>query len=142
MTDEGSQQGFGQLIEQAKSGALSLRADPAAFIALAKALNNRMNEIRDIQRAIRNIFDQQDWGLGEKSEYLTSAQTIVQRFREKAMTGPNNAFDILDGHFKVATDLQSTLNTIRERYEQTDAEFAARFKELQWAQRPEHGGGR
>ncbi|WP_405161512.1 hypothetical protein OG203_35045 [Nocardia sp. NBC_01499] len=141
MEDEGHPV-FGPLIEQAKAGSLSLKADPAAFIALEKACQDHLDEIGDIQRVIRKIYEQQEWGIGERSDLLTSAQTMVRRFREKAMTGPNNAYDTLEDHYRVATELQALFQSIRERYEQTDAEFAARFKELKFAQRPEHGGGR
>lgn len=142
MTDDGTHPVFGPLIEQAKTGALSLKADPAAFIALEKACTERKAQIRDIQRLLRSIHQQEVWGLGERSDLLTSAQIMVRRFRDKAMTGPNNAYDTLEDHFRVATELQALFQSIRERYEQADAEFAARFKELTLAQRPEHGGGR
>ncbi|WP_433662684.1 hypothetical protein ACQPW1_11370 [Nocardia sp. CA-128927] len=142
MTDDGASPVFGPLIEQAKTGALSLKADPAAFIALEKACTERKAQIRDIQRLIRSIHEQEVWGVGERSDLLTSAQTLVRRFREKAMTGPNNAYDTLEDHYRVATELQDLFQSIRERYEETDVEFAARFKELKFAQRPEHGGGR
>jgi len=142
MSEARSGQGFVSLIEQAKIGALSLTADPAAFIVLDKACQSHMDEIRGIQRIVRKISEQELWGLGEQSAVLTSAQTMVQRFREKAMSGPNNAYDTLEGHYQVAGELQTLFRTIRERFEQTDAAFAARFKELKLAQRPEHGGGR
>ncbi|MFI6045318.1 hypothetical protein ACIA8C_27060 [Nocardia sp. NPDC051321] len=142
MTDDSGGPVFGPLIEQAKSGSLALTADPAAFITLDKACEERKTQIRDIQRVIRKIYEAELWGVGERSDLLTSAQTLVRRFREKAMTGPNNAFDTLEGHYEAASDLQALFQSIRERYEQTDTEFAARFKELKLAQRPEHGGGR
>ncbi|MFI9505541.1 hypothetical protein [Nocardia sp. NPDC052566] len=142
MADESAAQVFGPMIEKAKTGGVSLKVDPAVFLTLDKAMDRRMSELRQIQAIVNTIGESQSWGLGESAPPLTSAQTIVQRFRQKASNGANNAFDTLEGHYKAAEQLQTLFRTIRERFEQTDQAFAARFHELKLAQRPEHGGGR
>lgn len=142
MVDNSGREVFGPLVEGAKTGAVSLKVDPAVFLALDKALEHRKTELRLIRATVQKIAEQESWGLGEKSEHLTSAQTIVSRFRQKAVGGANNAKDTLDGHWQAADELQALFRTIRERFEQTDTAFAQRFKELKLAQRPDHGGGR
>ena len=128
------------LIAQAQSGALSLNADPAAFVALEKTMTERMQRISIIQQDIRMVAEQETWGLGEASAVLTSAQTLVRRFREKADSGPNNAVTALESHLVAAEEMLSLFRTIRQRYEETDAAFAARFKELAVAQGLDIGG--
>ncbi|KZM69780.1 hypothetical protein IU500_13905 [Nocardia terpenica] len=142
MADDDAQGVFGPLVDQARNGGVSLRVDPATFVALDRALVQRKKEIRQIQMIIQDIHDQETWKIGEGSQYLTSAKTMVQSFREKAASGANNADATLEEHFRVADELQTLLRTIRERYEQTDADFAAKFRAAESAHRPEGGGGR
>ncbi|MFE3445007.1 hypothetical protein ACFXNW_18400 [Nocardia sp. NPDC059180] len=142
MTDEDRSQVFRPLIEQARTGEVSLAVDPATFLALDRAMLQRKNEIFDIMQVIRKVAEQESWGLGEKSPHLTSAQTIVERFRGKAMNGPNNAYDVLKGHLQIANDMQTLFRTIRERLESTDSEFAAAFRAAAAAHQPETGSPR
>ncbi|MFB7877089.1 hypothetical protein ACFC06_17685 [Nocardia sp. NPDC056064] len=125
---------IGNLIEQVESGNLSLRADAATFVVLEKACEERIFKIAQIKSAIRAVADQEVWGIGEQAAVLTSAQTLVRRFREKAADGPNNAYDTLEGHRVAAEELLTLFRTIRKSYEVSDAEFAAKFKELASAQ--------
>jgi hypothetical protein len=142
MTDVDVQKIFGPLIEQAKTGEISLNVDPHAFLLLDKALEKRKLDILNIQQYVRDVHNQEIWKIGETSEVLTSAKAMVKAFREKAADGPNNAFDTLDAHLQIADELQTLFRTIRERYEQTDADFAAKFQAAKLAQRPDSGGGR
>lgn len=140
MIEDTSRVAFGPLIERAQTGSLSLNADPAAFFALEQACADSLAQIERIQQLLRGIYEHESWGLGERSEVLTSAQILVRRFREKAMNGPNNAFDTLAGHYRAVSDLQTLFRTIRASYEETDAEFAARFRQLQLDQQTEGNG--
>jgi hypothetical protein len=122
---------FGPLIEQAKTGAVALKADPQAFLELDKALDKRKNDIQAVQQIVRQVHDHPTWGLGEQATVLTSAHTIVQRFRDKGADGANNAYDTLQDHWQAADELQTLFRTIREQLQQTDADFAARFRTAQ-----------
>ncbi|MFE3545400.1 hypothetical protein ACFXK0_20760 [Nocardia sp. NPDC059177] len=131
-----------ELVTQAENGNLSLDADPAAFVALEKAMSTRIVQLGVIQQKIRKVAEQEIWGLGESSAVLTSAQTLVRRFREKADGGPNNAVAVLESHLTAADELRTLFRTIRQRLEEADADFAAKFKELAVAQGLDVGGDR
>ncbi|MFF0488357.1 hypothetical protein ACWDSJ_00545 [Nocardia sp. NPDC003482] len=126
--------GFGPLIEQARAGAVSLKADPEAFLALDRAMRKRKSDIEAIQRLTRSVAQHESWGLGEQASVLTSAQAMVRRFREKAAGGPASATETLQSHWQVADELQTLFRAIRERLEQTDADFAARIRAAEAAQ--------
>ncbi|MFI5775578.1 hypothetical protein [Nocardia sp. NPDC051570] len=126
--------GFGPLIEQAQAGAVSLRADPQAFLTLDRAMRRRKSDIEAIQQLTRTISGHISWGLGEQAAVLTSARVLAQRFREKAAGGPASAEAILQQHWQVADDLQTLFHTIRERLRQTDADFAAGLRAAETAQ--------
>jgi len=130
---------FGPLIEQAKTGSVSLNVEPQAFLALDKALQQRKTEIQTIQQLVQKVHNQDSWGVGEQSAILTSAHTIVQRLRDKGSGGANNAYDTLQDHWKTADELQTLFRTIRDRLQQTDSEFAAKLRAAQSAL-PEAGG--
>ncbi|MCM6775428.1 hypothetical protein NDR87_15875 [Nocardia sp. CDC159] len=123
--------GFGPLIEQARAGAVSLKVDPQAFLALDQAMRKRKSDIEAIQQLTRSVSQHEPWGLGEQSTVLTSARAMVQAFREKAAGGPGSAERTLQSHWQVADELQTLFRTIRERLEQTDSDFAARLRALQ-----------
>ncbi|WP_024804855.1 hypothetical protein [Nocardia sp. BMG51109] len=138
MVDDSGHEVFGPLIEQARTGGVSLQADPQAFVALDQAMERRKTEIRAIQQVVQQVNQHESWGLGEQSAVLTSAQAIVQRFRGKGAGTDASAFDALEGHWQVADEVQNLFRTIRERLEQTDSEFAARFQAI--ASGPAAGG--
>ncbi|UGT53968.1 hypothetical protein [Nocardia asteroides] len=131
-----------ELVTQAENGNLSLKADPAAFVALEKAMTERIQRLMLVQQKIRVVAHQEAWGLGESSEVLTSAQTLVRRFREKAEHGPNNAVTALQSHIDAADEMRTLFRAIRQRIEESDAAFAAKFKELATAQGVDVGGNR
>ncbi|MBF6331416.1 hypothetical protein [Nocardia transvalensis] len=128
---EDGRAGFGPLIDQARTGGVTLKVDPQAFLALDRAMQQRKTEIEAMQQLVRKVSEHESWGLGEQSGVLTSAHTLVQRFRGKGMGGPNSAFDTLQDHWRVADELQTLFRTIRRRLEQTDADFAARLRAVQ-----------
>ncbi|GAB2696972.1 hypothetical protein [Nocardia thraciensis] len=130
MVDDSGRQLFGPLIEQARTGGVSLQVDPQAFLALDQAMDKRKTDIRTMQQSMQQVGQHESWGVGERSPVLTSAHTIVRRFREAGSGGPNSAYEALEGHWQVADQIQSLFRTIRERLEQTDAEFADRIRAL------------
>ncbi|RDI50955.1 hypothetical protein [Nocardia mexicana] len=130
MVDDSGRQLFGPLIEQAKTGGVSLQVDPQAFLALDQAMDKRKTDIRTMQQLMQQVGRHESWGVGEQSAVLTSAQTIVRRFREAGAGGQSSAYEALEGHWQVADQIQSLFRTIRERLEQTDAEFADRIRAL------------
>ncbi|RDI67069.1 hypothetical protein [Nocardia pseudobrasiliensis] len=127
--------GFGPLIEQARAGAVSLQVDPQTFLALDQAMRKRKADIEAIVRLTGTVSGHESWGLGEQAAILTSAQTMVRRFREKAAGDQASAEAILRQHWQVADDLQTLFRTIGERLRETDSEFAARLRDVQ-AQQP------
>ncbi|MBB5917017.1 hypothetical protein BJY24_005929 [Nocardia transvalensis] len=136
MGDDSGRQVFGPLIEQAKTGAVSLKVNPQAFVALDQAMEKRKTEIRAIQQLVQQVNQHESWGLGEKSAVLTSAHTLVQRFRDKGSGGGSSAHEALEGHWQVADEVQSLFRTIRERLQQTDSEFAAQYRAISTAPGP------
>ena len=121
---------FGPLIEQAETGAVALQADPEAFVSLDRAMAQRKTDIRAVQQLVQQIAGHESWGLGERSEILTSARTLVQRFRDQGAGPEGSAYDALESHWQVADEVQTLFRTIRQRLQQTDSEFAARFRAL------------
>lgn len=118
------------LIAGAQAGDLSLTATPETFIRLELVLRQRKDDIRQIQANLLNVARETHWGIGESSPVLTSAQTMVNTFRQKAEGGPNNAIDVLDQHSVAAEQWIVLFRTIRQRLEAADAEFAAAIRRL------------
>ena len=93
-------------------------------------------EIRDLQQIAVAISDRKHWGLGETTDGMTSAATLLARFRGKAkIVNPatdsaNNVFDILQQHYEIVDDIQTLHRTIAQKYIEQDQEFAARYNEL------------
>lgn len=133
MTDDSGSRVFGPLIEQAKSGSVSLNVEPQAFLALDRALQQRKTEIQTIQKLVQQVRTHGAWGLGENASILTSAHTIAQRFRDKSSGGANNAYDTLQDHWRTADEMQTLFRAIRDRLQQTDSEFAAKLRAAQAA---------
>lgn len=133
---------LGSLIDSAKDGGLAVNFNPDVrinaeeFVYIDRDCNAFKDFIRVIQRTAREISSQQKWGLGEDQDILTSAQTIVHRFRSKAAVvddgsdTDNNVADILEEHYKIVDDIQTLHKTIAQKLIDTDEEFAARYNEL------------
>ncbi len=131
------------LITQAENGNLSVtfspdvvvNADEFAYIERDCAAFKR--EIRALQAIAKSISEMPNWGLGESTDGLFSANTLISRFRSKAMKAQlktdtdDNIWDILDQHYKIIDDLQTLHHTIAQQYCQQDEKFAAEYKRLQ-----------
>ncbi|WP_167475839.1 MULTISPECIES: hypothetical protein [Nocardia] len=123
---------FSSYIQEAKSGALSVRMDPAGFVAIDTACQNLITELIAAQTVAQQIAYNETWGLGEDAgAKFTSAAELVRMFQEKGVGGPNNAYDTLTDYISVAQDIKSLFKTICDSYVRADAEFAAKMRELQ-----------
>ncbi len=95
-----------------------------------------LDEIEGLQRRAQAIAKREKWGLGEQTGGLTSATTVVDRFRSKAGTSgrasdsDNNLHSILQQHLDIVVDIRDLHREIAKRYMATDEEFAARYNEL------------
>ncbi|MBF6124318.1 hypothetical protein [Nocardia brasiliensis] len=121
---------FPGYIEDAKSGALQVRMDPQGFVDMDKACQELIDALVAVQTDARELGERQYWGLGESNSRLTSAVELVGLFREKALGGPNNAFDTLADYIAVAQEVQAMFTAMRDTYARTDAGFAAKLREL------------
>ncbi|MBF6333888.1 hypothetical protein [Nocardia transvalensis] len=130
------------LIKDAQDGKLTVsfsqevRVNADEFVYIERDCQAFKDEIRYLQAVAQNISDREHWGLGETTEGLNAASTLVGRFRGKAkIVDPgkdtnNNVFDILEQHYRIVDDIQNLHRTIAQKYIETDQEFAARYKEL------------
>ncbi|WP_280220506.1 hypothetical protein [Nocardia neocaledoniensis] len=133
-----------ELLTEAQDGQLSMsfgggvRLDAEEFVYIERECQTFLDLIRELQRTATDISNREVWGLGEAVAELTSAQTLVRRFREKGQGSDNSVFAVLDEHYKIVDDLQVLHRTIAQKYQETDSEFAARYNELM-AQAPQPG---
>jgi hypothetical protein len=121
---------FPGYIEAAKTGALQVRMDPQGFVDIDKACQELIDSLVAVQTDARELGERQYWGLGEDNARLTSAVELVTLFREKAVGGPNNAFDTLTDYIAVAQEIQALFQAIRDTFVRTDAGFAAKLREI------------
>lgn len=143
MADNSTSSGpLASLITQVQGGNLSVsfsadvvvNADEFAYIE--RDCEAFKSEIRKLQNITNLIIQLPNWGLGESTPGLTSANTVVSRFRSKAQKAnlpydsDNNIHDILDQHYKIIDDLQTLHHAIAQQYCQKDEEFAAEYNKL------------
>ncbi|MBF6300772.1 hypothetical protein IU459_24970 [Nocardia amamiensis] len=121
---------FPGYIEAAKTGALQVRMDPQGFIEIDRACQELINQLTGARADARDLGEKAAWGLGEDNPRLTSAVELVGLFREKAFGGPNNAYDTLSDYITVAEEIRALFKSISDTYQRTDAEFAAKMREL------------
>ena len=121
---------FGAYMEDAGSGALSVRLAPQVFLDLDAACQRLVDDLTVAMLDARALGEKQGWGLGEDDPRLTSAVELVELFREKAFGGPDNAYDTLADFITVATELQSLFTTLRETYARVDEDFARGLREI------------
>ncbi|WP_157112046.1 hypothetical protein [Nocardia beijingensis] len=121
---------FPGYIEAAKTGALRVRMDPQAFVEIDQACQELIDQLTGARADARELGEQTQWGLGESNPRLSSAMELVKLFREKAFGGPNNAYDTLSDYITVAEDIRAMFKAICDAYQRTDAEFAAKLREL------------
>ncbi|MEV4239063.1 hypothetical protein AB0J47_28230 [Nocardia sp. NPDC049737] len=129
-------------IKDAQDGKLTVsfsddvRVNADEFVYIERDCEAFKEEIRDLQRIAQSISDREHWGLGETTDGMTSAATLVARFRGKAkIVNPatdtdNNVYDILQQHYQIVDDIQNLHRTIAQKYVEQDQEFAARYNEL------------
>ncbi|MQY28406.1 hypothetical protein [Nocardia aurantia] len=130
------------LIAEAREGRLTvdfdsdMRVNAEEFVYIERDCQAFKDSIRGLQQTAINIRNQKKWGLGEDQSILTSAQTIVHRFRSKAAIvdpgkdSANNTFDILEQHYQIVDALQELHRVIAQRYIEADQVFADRYHEL------------
>lgn len=127
------------LIVEAREGRLGLRIEPEEFVYIDRDCERFLTLIRYMQReaeAISNIEAAQ-WGIGADNPRLTSAQVLVQRFREKGKGSDNSVHAILEKHHRIVEDIQTLHREIMQRYMQSDEDFANRVHST-LARLPEH----
>ncbi|MBF6209815.1 hypothetical protein IU433_04355 [Nocardia puris] len=120
----------GAAVDDATAGALRLRMEPAAFLALDRACADVIDRLTEARTAAESLAAHSPWGLGEDNPRLWTASALVRIFREKAAGGPNNAATTLDAYRTTAEQLRTLLTTARDHLLRTDAEFARAFREL------------
>ncbi|MFD4432017.1 hypothetical protein [Nocardia sp. NPDC058497] len=130
------------IIQEAQNGDLSVsfstdvRVNADEFVYMERDCEAFLDEIENLQRQAMAIANREKWGLGETTPGLTSASTLVGRFRSKAgkvgstSDSDNNLNDILQQHHDIVVDIRDLHREIAKRYMATDQEFAARYNEL------------
>jgi hypothetical protein len=123
-------------VNEAREGRLLVRMDPEQFVYVDRDCEFFKAKIRDIQQMMTDIAQQQTWGLGEQyrsksGNELVSGKTMVKRYREKARGSQNSVYAVMESHYRVVEDIQDLFRTIRERYSQQDADWGARYRELE-----------
>ncbi|MFI6778761.1 hypothetical protein [Nocardia sp. NPDC050412] len=129
-------------IKDAQDGKLTVsfsnevRVNADEFVYIERDCQAFKDEIRALQAIAKSIADRKSWGLGETTDGMTSAATLVARFRGKAKIvdpatdSDNNVYDILQQHYDIIDDIQNLHRTIAQKYVEQDQEFAARYNEL------------
>lgn len=114
-----------------------VRVNADEFVYIERDCQAFKDEIQYLQRIADRISNRKNWGLGETTDGMSSANTLVARFRGKAKIvdqatdSDNNVYDILQQHYQIADDIQTLHHTIAQKYVEQDQEFAARYNELQ-----------
>lgn len=138
MAEDTAPRPIANLITEAREGRLQLRIEPEDFVYIDRDCERFKRLIRTMQGEAEAIsqIEKQQWGIGADNAILTSAQTLVDRFRTKGKGSDNSIHAILEDHFRIVEDIQTLHREIRQRYVDTDATFAARVNNL-LAQLPE-----
>ncbi|MFD4433135.1 hypothetical protein [Nocardia sp. NPDC058497] len=132
------------LLTEAQEGRLSVsfggsvRLDAEEFVYIERECETFKDLIIELQRTASDISKREVWGLGEAVAELTSAQTMVSRFRQKGQGSDNSVHAVLEQHYQIVDDLQVLHRTIAQRFQASDAEFASRYNELM-AETPQPG---
>ncbi|MGO4648816.1 hypothetical protein AB4305_28250 [Nocardia sp. 2YAB30] len=124
------------LIGAARDGGLLVRMDPEQFVNIDRDCEFFKAQIQKIQRIMADVAALDDWGLGERyhgkdGKELVSGKTMVKRYREKARGSTNSVYEVMESHYQVVEDIQTLFRTIRDRYTQQDAEWGARYRDLE-----------
>ncbi|WP_280381548.1 hypothetical protein [Nocardia wallacei] len=144
MADEDTQPAspIASLVKDAESGNLTVSfsdkvvVNADEFVYIERDCQAFKDEIQQLQRIAQTISRREHWGLGETTDGLKSAATVVGWFRGKAQIvdpakdSANNVWDILQQHYDIVDEIQTLHRTIAQNYMSTDQEFAARYNEL------------
>ncbi|MEV4238728.1 hypothetical protein ACIBJI_21550 [Nocardia sp. NPDC050408] len=129
-------------IKDAQDGKLTVsfsdkvRVNADEFVYIERDCEAFKEEIRRLQRIAERISNRKNWGLGESTDGMISAATLVARFRGKAkIVNPatdsnNNVYDMLEQHYQIVDDIQTLHRTIAQKYVEQDQEFAAEYNAL------------
>ncbi|WP_431957681.1 hypothetical protein [Nocardia lijiangensis] len=130
--DNAAPRPIANLITEAREGRLQLRIAPEDFVYIDRDCERFKMLITDLQREAQAIseVDKGQWGIGADARILTSAQTLVDRFRTKGKGSENSVHAVLEQHYRIVDDIQTLHREIRQRYEAADAVFAAKVKDL------------
>jgi hypothetical protein len=132
MSDDNTPRPMANMLSAAREGQLAVDMNAEDFVYIDRDCNFFKDAIRDIQTTVADIARAERWGLGEKSEGMVSASTVVERFRTKANGAPdgNSVYQILEDHYRIVEDIQETYRIVRDRMMQADSDFAAEFSRL------------
>ncbi|MEV6140105.1 hypothetical protein AB0L63_29480 [Nocardia sp. NPDC051990] len=103
-------------IKDAQDGKLTVsfsnevRVNADEFVYIERDCQAFKDEIQALQTIAHRISDRKNRGLSETTDGMTSASTLVARFR--------------------GDDIQNLHRTIAQKYVEQDQEFAARYNEL------------
>ncbi|MEU2088440.1 hypothetical protein ACWDSF_18415 [Nocardia beijingensis] len=120
------------VLNAAREGQLGIQMSAEDFIYIDRDCEYFKTAIRSIQRHMDFVSRQPHWGLGEGDGNLVSAQTLVDRFREKARGAKdsNSVYQIMEDHYRIVEDIQEVHRIVRDRIMQVDSNFAADFNRL------------
>ncbi|MFI5537784.1 hypothetical protein ACIA5H_15470 [Nocardia sp. NPDC051900] len=120
------------MLAAAREGQLSVAMKAEDFIYIDRDCNYFKDAIRRIQVVMNEVSRHEQWGLGETTEGMVSANTLVSRFKKKANLADdrNSVSEILDDHYRIVEDIQETYKIVRDRMMQSDSDFAADFNRL------------
>ncbi|WP_328389827.1 hypothetical protein [Nocardia sp. NBC_00416] len=129
MSDEPAPRPLANMIAAATDGHTSVQMRPDDFIYLDRDCEYFKKVIRDIQFLADEISKQSHWGLGEVNDDLTSARTMVGRYKVKARGAPdgNGVYEIMEQHYQIIEDIQNTYRIMRDQMMQADSAWAADF---------------
>lgn len=133
MSETTSPQGpLTNLITDAREGRLGLRIEPEEFVYIDRDCERFKTLIQFMQREAEaiSLIESAQWGIGADNPRLSSAQTLVQRFREKGKGSDNSVHAILEKHYRIVEDIQTLHREIMQRYMQSDEDFANRVNSV------------
>lgn len=132
MSDEPAPRPMANMLTAANEGQITVQMSPEEFIYLDRDCEVFKAAIRQIQTLAEEVGDQPHWGLGEANDDLCSARAMVGRYKVKAKGAPdgNSVHLIMEQHFRIVEDIQSTYRTMREKMMQVDSEWAAAYNSL------------
>ncbi|QIS10352.1 hypothetical protein [Nocardia arthritidis] len=124
------------ILKEAQDGHIAIKLSAEDFVNIDRDCEAFKDAIRNVQLKAQDIASHDVWGLGEQSGWgngegtrqLVSSDTLVNRFRDKALNDPNSLYQIMDQHLKIVEDIQTAHRTVRDRMVESDANFAAAFK--------------